>query len=552
MIEILEVKIPFQDLSSDPKKDLLGILKKKLHIEPSEIKSFDILKRSIDARKKPDLVFIYSLILELDSKKEEALIRRYGEKSRRGGIQIREYKRIDYQIEVPGKKPALRPVIVGAGPAGLFAALVLSRCGLCPILIERGNPIDQRSKDVEKFFESGKLDPESNVQFGEGGAGAFSDGKLNTQVHDREGRNRFVLETFVKAGADPEILYDPKPHVGTDQLVSVVTNIRKEILALGGEVRFRTRFIDFTEKDGALVSIKTARRICPSENGSEAQEIIEELPCSDLILAMGHSARDTFHMLYGKNLPMKAKQFAVGFRVEHPQDWLNLHQYGMLDEKLPAASYKLSANLKNGRGVYSFCMCPGGYVENSSSEEGQLLVNGMSYAARDSKNCNSAIIVSVGEKEYSLDDPMAAIEYQKELEIRAYRLADGKIPQQLLSDFRQGVKSDSYGDFGSVSRGQIELTNLRGIFSPEIEESFLTGMEIFDRKIHGFNRPDAILSGVESRTSSPIRLERKEDGQTSIAGLYPCGEGCGYAGGIMSAAMDGMKMAEKVILRYSE
>lgn len=571
MIEILEIKLPFSkksngiyqndlsqnqnDLGQDDlyQNDLYQLLKKKLHIDRSEIRHFEILKRSIDARKKPDLFYIYSLLLSLDEKKEAALIKKSSEKKLPGGIRIRSYQKIPYLVQTPTRQMDTRPVVVGAGPAGLFSALILARAGLRPILIERGDEITERTKDVEKFFQSGKLDPESNVQFGEGGAGAFSDGKLNTQVHDKEGRNRFVLETFVKAGARPEILYDPKPHVGTDKLVSIVANIRKEIQSLGGEVRFRTRLIDFTEKDGKLISIQTARSAGHGQDGEGKShaEIMEEIPCNDLILAIGHSARDTFRMLYGKGLPMKAKQFAVGFRVEHPQDWLNLHQYGFLDPALPAASYKLACNLDNGRSIYSFCMCPGGYVENSSSEEGQLLVNGMSYSARDSKNCNSAIIVSVGEKEYSLDDPLAAIEYQKDLEIKAYRLAGGKIPQQLLSDYRQGIPSKSYGDFPSVTRGETELCNLRGIFSPEIEASFLSGMEAFDRKIRGFNRKDAILSGVESRTSSPIRIERDANGQTSIQGIYPCGEGAGYAGGIMSAAMDGMKMAEKLILRYS-
>lgn len=553
MIELLELKVPY---ALDQKQALRQLIIKKLGIDEGDLISFEIIRRSIDARKKPEIYFTYSCAVLLPEQLEKRILKKYLNprpnknckgKRKTAQVKLRRYEPVTYQLPSPNKELKSNPVVVGAGPAGLFAAYILALNGLSPILIERGKDIESRTEDVEDFFLTGVLKPDSNVQFGEGGAGAFSDGKLNTQVHDKEGRNAFVLKTFVNFGADPLIMYDPKPHVGTDKLVSVVYNLRKEIVRLGGDVRFETCFLDYDESDGYLQGIWVEDLRKSSGDASNR----EYLPCEDLILAIGHSARDTFEMLYDKGLPMRAKQFAVGFRVEHPQEWLNLHQYGILHENLPTASYKLATNLSNGRGVYSFCMCPGGYVENSSSEDGRLVVNGMSYSKRDSKNCNSAIVVSIGEKEFDLDDPMSAIQYQRSIEKKAYDLGMGKIPQQLLGDFEENRVSTSYGEFESVTRGETTLTNLRGIFSPEIEESFLEGMRAFDRKIHGFYRPDAILSGVESRTSSPVRITRNDCGMTSIYGIYPCGEGAGYAGGIMSAAMDGMKMAEKLIARYT-
>ena len=427
------------------------------------------------------------------------------------------------------------------GPAGLFCALLLSRAGYAPILIERGRAVEDRQKDVENFWRTGCLNPESNVQFGEGGAGTFSDGKLNTLTKDKTGRNQFVLETFVEFGAPEQILWDAKPHIGTDILQKVIQNMRKEILRLGGLVYFETKFESFVEKDGALQAITI------SQPGMPALSIDTQVA----VLALGHSARDTFRMLHAHGIAMAAKEFAVGFRVEHPQQMIQEAQYGKNPpEFLSAAPYKMATKLQNGRGVYSFCMCPGGYVVNASSMEGHLAINGMSYAARDAKNANSAIVVSVGAGEYALDDPMGAIDFQMQLEKKAYELGKGAIPQQLYGDFCQNKKSQSYGEFSSVIKGDTQFANLRDLFSEDINTSFMEGMRLFGKKMAGFDREDAILSGVESRTSSPIRIERDMSLNANITGLYPCGEGAGYAGGITSAAMDGMKVAEEIIRKY--
>lgn len=546
MIELLQISIPVQ---KDQTKELSRAVRHLLRIPGSEEISFKVLKRSIDARKKPEVFFNYSVVVDLPSKQETEILKRTKKNGR-----IRKYQPVVYEPvkrrlgrEIEKEK---RPVVCGAGPAGLFAAYLLALNGFCPILIERGAPITERTRDVETFFQTGVLDPESNVQFGEGGAGAFSDGKLNTGVHDKEGRNAFVLRTFVRFGADPEILYDQKPHVGTDKLVTVVQNLRKEIESLGATVLFHTCLKDLKTKDGRLSSIIVKESVNNEGDGTTGFEE-KEIPCDRLILALGHSARDTFSMLYRRQVPMHGKEFAVGFRIEHPQEWLDRQQYGMLHENLPPSSYSLSKTLPNGRGVYSFCMCPGGYVENSSSESNGLVVNGMSYSGRDSGNCNSAVIVSVGEKEYDLNDPMGAVRYQEGLEKKAFLLGKGKIPQQLLSDYEADRPSFDYGSFLTKTKGASVLTNLRGLFSKEIEDSFLSGLHFFDERIPGFFRKDAILSGVESRTSSPVRIDRSRDGQSAVRGIFPCGEGAGYAGGIMSAAMDGMKMAEK-LMEYTE
>lgn len=443
-----------------------------------------------------------------------------------------------YQIPETGEKQLHnRPVIIGAGPAGLFAAYLLAKEGYQPLLLERGKKVEDRTKDVEAFWKTGKLDPGSNVQFGEGGAGTFSDGKLNTLVKDPIGRNQFVLETFVKFGAPEHILYESKPHIGTDVLAEVIAAMRNEIIRLGGEVRFETCMTGIQAEKGNLFAIAT-----------EKGEVIETEVC---ILAPGHSARDTFEMLEKTELHMEPKAFAVGFRVEHPQHFINQTQYGdIYCDRLEAAPYKVTANLANGRGVYSFCMCPGGYVVNASSEQGRLAVNGMSYSDRGSQNANSAIIVSITPEDYDGTDALAGVRFQRALEEKAYHLADGKIPQQLFGDYCANRVSSSYGEFESETKGEHRFTNLRGLMSEDMEQSFMEGMHAFAGHLPGFDRADAILSGVESRTSSPLRINRDETFQSNIRGLYPCGEGAGYAGGITSAAMDGLKVAEAIIKDY--
>ena len=406
-----------------------------------------------------------------------------------------------------------------------------------PIIFERGKEVDQRTTDILKFWETGVLDTKSNVQFGEGGAGTFSDGKLNTLVNDKLGRNKFVLETFVKFGAPSNILYDYKPHIGTDVLKDVIKNLRNEIIRLGGEFHFNCQVTDFLIEDGKIKGVLAGDKKYLSEN---------------VVLAIGHSARDTFKKLYDLGFDMEAKDFAVGFRIEHPQSIISQSMYGPRFDELEPAAYKLACNRDNGRGVYSFCMCPGGYVVNSSSEANRLVVNGMSYSKRDSKNANSAIVVTVGGREFDKTNPLSGIEYQRAIENKAFELCNGKIPQQLFGDYKTGKISSNYGDFDSVTKGLTDFGPLHEIFSQEIRDSIIDAMGFFGTKIKGFDRLDSILSGVESRTSSPVRIKRNELFQSNVSGLYPCGEGAGYAGGITSAAMDGLKVAEAVIANNKE
>ncbi len=526
MIRLQQVKVPLQHT----KEDILRKACKILHSRADSVKSFQIVKQSIDARH-GSIVYVYTVDLELTG--EERIL------SKNHLPNISKADKIAYHFPQPGGSPLhSRPVIAGSGPAGLFAAYALAKCGYAPIVVERGSEIEKRTKDVGRFWTGQALKPNSNVQFGEGGAGTFSDGKLNTLVKDVAGRNRFVLETFVKMGAPEEILYINKPHIGTDILKSVVTNLRREILSLGGSFCFETQLTGLEQKEGRLFSLEFNH-----DRGKEAQI---------LILAIGHSARDTFQMLHQTGIFMEAKSFAVGMRVEHPQEMIDKRQYRDADRAyLPAASYKLTANLKNGRGVYSFCMCPGGFVVNASSEEKHLAVNGMSYHARDGKNANSAIIVSVTPADFKEQGALAGVAFQRDLEAAAFRIGNGSIPQQLFSDFEQNKASDSYGEFTSAAKGAVSFANLREIFPAVISESFVEGMHSFSKHIPDFDRADAILSGVESRTSSPVRISRNEEFESNIEGVYPCGEGAGYAGGIMSAAMDGLKVAEAVIKKYA-
>lgn len=500
------------------------------HVSQKEVVSFQIAKQSVDARKKDAVCYSYAVDMLLKHP-----LRQHGKNPH-----ISTPKIVEYCPKAAGEeKLSHPPVVIGAGPAGLFCAYLLAKEGYAPILVERGCPVEKRQEAVEHFWKTGVLDPESNVQFGEGGAGTFSDGKLNTLVKDKFGRNRFVLETFVRFGAPEDILYVGKPHIGTDVLCRVVENMRKEILRLGGTVRFQTKVTDVRIADGAL------QEICLNEQ--------EWLPVSAAVFAIGHSARDTFSMLYGQKIPMQAKSFAVGFRVEHPQSMINDSQYGTRADHslLPVAPYKVTHQASNGRGVYSFCMCPGGYVVNASSERGHLAVNGMSYRNRGSQNANSAIIISVTPEDFpDAGHPLSGVEFQRRLEKKAWELGDGCVPQQLLADFEADRESIGYGEFESCLKGKHAFANLRPILTESMNEAFLEGMHAFGRKIKGFDRKDCILSGVESRTSSPVRIMRDEGFESEIRGCYPCGEGAGYAGGIMSAAMDGLKVAEAILKKY--
>lgn len=515
-------------------KELIQKIAKTLRISEKEILSFKIQKQSLDARKKPELKYVYTVDVEVAN--EQQILRK------QKGNAVSPVKETPYVFHISGDKPMThRPIIIGSGPAGMFCAYMLAKHGYKPIVFERGASVETRVQDIEEFWKSGTLNSESNVQFGEGGAGTFSDGKLNTLVKDTAGRNKKVLEIFVENGAPKEILYINKPHIGTDILIDVVRNMRNKIIEWGGEIHFHSCFTDFTQKADKIDSVT----IC-SEEGAR------EYPAETLVLAIGHSARDTFSMLYDKSIPICAKSFAVGVRIEHEQQMINDSQYGVNPRyKLPAATYKLTANLENNRGVYSFCMCPGGYVVNASSEEGHLAINGMSYHARDGKNANSAIIVTVTPEDYGSHHSLAGMYFQQALEKKAYELGNGSVPVQRFADFCQNRKSESLGSVIPQIKGDFCLANVRAIFPENIAASIEEGIKSFDRQIHGFANDDTILSGVESRTSSPIRITRNEELQIGNTGIYPCGEGAGYAGGITSAAMDGIKIAEMIAKKFT-
>lgn len=542
MIRLNQLKLPVDHTEAQ----LLHKTAQYLRIPEAEILNLQIVRQSLDARKKPELFYSYSVNVSV--KREEKI---YKDAVRRlGKSNVLLTEPVEYHFPTGGTKEQKHPtVIVGMGPAGLFCGYYLAQHGYAPIILERGADVETRQADVEAFWQTGKLKPDSNVQFGEGGAGTFSDGKLNTLVKDKYGRNTEVLKTFVKHGADPAILYQAKPHIGTDVLSRVVKSMREEILRLGGEVRFHSQVTEILTKNGQITGVKV--------NDSE------EIPCEQLVLAPGHSARDTFSMLYEKQFPMSAKSFAVGFRVEHPQSMINVSQYGAEAVKgLGAATYKVTAKTSTGRGVYSFCMCPGGYVVNASSEPGRLAVNGMSYSGRDGENANSAIIVAVTPADYGSEHPLAGIEFQRDLEQRAYALCEGKLPVERYGDFREKVTGEhrteeadaQQTDWDTLSpqcKGAYEWADLTGILPEECNRAFVEGMDSFDRQIHGFAAPGAILTGVESRTSSPVRIERDEELQSAIRGCYPCGEGAGYAGGITSAAMDGIRVAEQIASQFA-
>lgn len=529
MLRINQLKLKVDHNEAEFKEKI----RKTLRIKEEMLLSYAIKKRSLDARKKPELFYVYTVDVQVQS--ERQILKN---KKLKNVSQTPEGK---YHLPESGcEELTSRPVIIGSGPAGLFCAYMLSLCGYKPILLERGKSVDERIRDVELFWETGTLNPDSNVQFGEGGAGTFSDGKLNTLVKDTWGRNQEVLRVFVECGAPEEILYEAKPHIGTDILSRVVKNMREKIIANGGEVRFQSHVTGVEQSSGRLTGLQVS-----DVSGTYV------LSAQAAVFAIGHSARDTFQMLYEQKVPMEAKSFAVGVRVEHLQEMINESQYGQKNPKgLSAAPYKLAVTLDNQRGVYTFCMCPGGYVVNASSEEKRVAVNGMSYHKRDGKNANSAVIVTVTPEDYGKNDPLAGVAFQRELEERAFMAGKGAVPVQLLKDFMENRASEKLGKITPQTKGAYTLTNVREIFPDNIASSIQEGMIAFDRKIPGFAGDDVLLSGVESRTSSPIRILRDDHGESAIKGIYPCGEGAGYAGGITSAAMDGIKTAEILIRRF--
>ena len=518
-------------LPDQPESDLTAKCARLLRTDPSSLRDLTVLRRAIDARE--GLTFVYTVAVS--APQEAALLRRCRDK------RVTAYVPEHYVLPAPVAPPEVRPIVVGAGPAGLFAALVLARCGARPILLERGQPVEQRSRDVQCFWATGELDTESNVQFGEGGAGAFSDGKLNTGTRDL--RHRYIMEQLVACGAPESILTDALPHVGTDKLHIALRNLRQQLLDAGADIRFGARLEGFTAQGGALTAI-TCRQ----------GDSLYTIPAQRLILALGHSARDTFETLYESGLAMEPKPFAMGVRIEHRQSAVDAARYRQLagHPALPPATYKLSCHLPNGRSAFSFCVCPGGQVVAAASEEQRVVTNGMSEYARDRENINGALLVNVTPADFPDGHPLAGIRLQRQLEDAAFALGGGdyRAPCQRVGDFLAGRPSTGAGTVQPSYLPGVTYTDLRRCLPAFISETLALALPELGRKLRGYDDPDALLTGIETRSSSPVRLVRDDRYESNIRGVYPCGEGAGYAGGILSAAADGMRCAEKLLEVY--
>jgi len=511
--------------------------------QPAQILNFRLVKKSVDSRNKEHIAFIYTVDVQLN----EDAVNDFDRVDQRGAAiqarltrhKVRYHDQYTYQLRaVPAGACKKRPLVIGAGPAGLFAALLLARAGLLPVLMERGKEVGERVSDVERFFTTGSLDPNSNILFGEGGAGTFSDGKLTTQVHNP--RAAYVLEQLVEAGAPRDILIDAKPHIGTDKLREVVRNLRQMIVSLGGEVHFNRCLTGIEIQDERI-------RAAVFSDGSRRET-------DNLVLAIGHSARETYHLLHERRLFMRPKPFAIGLRIEHPADMINRAQYGRFSRhpKLPVASYKSVVHLATGRSVYTFCMCPGGFVIAAASEFDMLSINGMSESARNGANSNSALLVNVDPRDFGSDHPLAGIQFQRHWEAKAFSAGGGgfRAPAQRVEDFLANRASTRCGSVAATYRPRVTFTALDSCLPEYVIDSIRAALPIFDRKIRGFACGDAVLTGIESRSSAPLTIVRNDLCEASVRGIYPAGEGAGYAGGIVSSALDGLLVAEKIIAKY--
>lgn len=527
MIRINEIKLSLDDDESLLKSKAAKILK----INEKYIESYTIFKKSVDARKKDDVHFTYALDVVITLDEEQIL-----NKCKSGKVQI--VKPYHYELPQNKRTSQFRPIVVGFGPAGMLAGLILAQAGAMPIILERGKDIDARQRDVNEFWTKRKLDEESNVQFGEGGAGTFSDGKLTTGI--KSPYIRKVLEELYEAGAPEEILYSSKPHIGTDRLAIVVKNIRKKIERLGGEVRLESKLDKLYTANGAIQGVSYTHR------GERT-----DIETDSVIMAIGHSARDTVELLYKLGVEIIQKPFSVGARIEHPQSLINKAQYGKFANhpKLGAADYKLSCHGLHERGAYTFCMCPGGTVVAAASEKEGVIVNGMSSLARDGENANSALLVGIEPKDFPSEHPLAGIYYQREIEHKAFLLggSDYKAPAQLVGDFLQGKQSTQLGSVQPTCPTGVTLTNLDEVLPQKVSATMKDAIVQMDKKLNGFNMYDAVLTAPETRSSSSVRILRDEFLECNIQGIYPCGEGAGYAGGIVSAAVDGIKCAHSVL-----
>ncbi|HUW25389.1 MAG TPA: NAD(P)/FAD-dependent oxidoreductase [Gallionella sp.] len=535
MLRLTDIRLPLTHQEDEIRAAIL----KRLDITKDDLIDYRIFRRGVDARKKHNILFTYTLHVTV--RDEAAILVRCKNDPH---VSIAPETHYHFVVQAPKNLPS-RPVVIGMGPAGLFAGLVLAQMGFCPLLLERGKAVRERTKDTFGLWRQGVLDPESNVQFGEGGAGTFSDGKLYTQIKDPRHLGRKVLDEFVKAGAPEEILYESHPHIGTFRLVGMLEKMRETIQSLGGEIRFQSRVDDIEIDHGKVRAVLLG-------NG-------ERIETSHLVLAIGHSARDTFEMLHKRGVYLEAKPFSIGLRIEHPQALIDRARYGDSagNPLLGAADYKLVHHATNGRSVYSFCMCPGGTVVAATSEAGRVVTNGMSQYSRNERNANSAIVVGVTPQDYLThpndpEHPLAGIEFQRRWESRAYELGGGnyQAPGQLVGDFLAGKPSSNFGVVQPSYTPGVHLTDLSSALPDYAVAAIREALPVFARQIKGFDLPDAVLTGVETRTSSPVRVRRRDDDLQSVntGGLYPAGEGAGYAGGILSAAVDGIRIAEAVAL----